>query len=93
VKLRRLAVLGCLVLALAGVAGCGLPVDALPQPILLTRCRPRCWRQPRPSPPPTNHGSRIPVAVYFVAPDGTQLVKTTQWVIPKITPQKLLRRS
>lgn len=89
-KLRRLAVLCCVGLALAGVAGCGLPVDALPQPIPSDEVPPALLAPTSTSPTPTNHGSRIPVAVFFVAPDGTQLVKTTQWVIPKITPQKLL---
>ena len=89
-KLRRLAVLGCLGLALAAVAGCGLPVDALPQPIPSDEVPSALLAPTSTIATPTNHGSRIPVAVYFVAPDGTQLVKTTQWVIPKITPQKLL---
>jgi len=90
VKLRRLAVLGCLALAMAGIAGCGLPVDALPQPIPSDEVPPALLAPTSTIPTPTNHGSRIPVTVYFVGPDGTQLVKTTQWIIPKITPQKLL---
>ncbi len=47
-RLRRLAVLGCLAVALASAAGCGLSVDALPQPIPSDEVPPalRCRRRP-----------------------------------------------
>ena len=90
-RLRRVAVLGCVAVALASAAGCGLSVDALPQPIPSDEVPPAILVPTSTVVNPGQHGGMIPFSgVYFIAPDGTQLVKTTQWVHPKITPQKLL---
>ena len=89
-NLRHWAVFGCLMVALAGVAGCGLPVDATPQPIPSDEIPPALGATPTSTTPATTHHGEIPVPVYFIAPDGTQLVRETQYVLPKLTPQKVL---
>ena len=72
---RRLFALGCVTVVLATLAGCGLPVDSSPQaipadevPVALS-----VSNTTQPSGPVRAGG--IPVPIYFLSPDGTQLEK------------------
>jgi hypothetical protein len=87
---RRLAALGCLLVVLATLAGCGLPVDSTPQaipagevPVALS-----VSNTTQPSGPVRAGG--IPVPIYFLSPDGTQLDKVIRYLRPPPTAQKVL---
>jgi hypothetical protein len=89
-RTRRLGVLGCLVAALACLAGCGLPVNSSPQaipsseiPVALIASN-----TTQPSGPINDSGLRVPV--YLLASDGTHLVRQPRYVHPPLTPQKVL---
>ena len=87
---RRVAVFACLGLVLATMAGCGLPVDSSPQaipteevPVALS-----ISNTTQPSGPVRPGG--IPVPIYLLAPDGTQLVKAIRYLKPPPTEQEVL---
>jgi hypothetical protein len=90
VKLPRLVALGCLALALATLGGCGLAVEASPQPIPTSEI-PLALTVPPTAvlSTPVVHGS-LRVAIYLIAPDGSQLVETYRYLRPPPSPQELL---
>jgi len=88
-KLRSALGLGCLGVALAAAAGCGLPVDASPVPIPSSQIPP-ALSEPSTTQPVVNVKLGIPITIYLIAPDGDQLIKETRLVPKPLTPQKVL---
>jgi len=72
------------------LAGCGLAVDASPRPIPSSEI-PLALTVPNTTvlSTPVVHGS-IRVAMYLIAPDGTQLVQTYRYLRPPPSPQEVL---
>ncbi|MGA3352335.1 MAG: GerMN domain-containing protein [Acidimicrobiales bacterium] len=89
-KNGRLAALGALAVALASLAGCGLPVDTSPQAIPSSEMPlALIATNTTQAPNPIVHGE-VQVPIYLISPDGTQLVVRDAYVHPPITPQNVL---
>ncbi|MGO9582268.1 MAG: GerMN domain-containing protein [Acidimicrobiales bacterium] len=89
-KARRVVALGCLMAAMTSLAGCGLPVDASPQPIPPSEVPPALTvTNTTVISTPVVHGS-IRESIYLIAPDGTQLIEADRYLRPPPTAQGVL---